>query len=678
MLTFSACLLLIVVAISIFISAICRVRLKRIANSQRHLPMDFNIEVPSPDLSDRNPPNFSSSLPAAQECQYSLVRYTDTDSNYDAINTSCPPSYSEYVAQANQQFNRPTSRNMSASQTSHSITNTLDETRTRSNTAELEREDSNSNHNSPARRPNDFGMGVIANAIFNSRYRPVPQQNFEITSLDYATDSDSSCRSPAHRVPNNPLNLGTVEFNSHFYGERVGGSPEINLLRGLSDNRRIRHANALDRILDRFGLNAPYNVDVNRDNRTTWECQSFLSPTGSENQNSSRPRVLSTIWTRLKDRFSRNQQNSRVNHRENRSTNSNSTTNNNSNFGRHRRRPDTPDVPEPTFSERLPHALTCFLSEDRRLDLCGDSFGELSFHRGLFCTRDLRLVPAHSFPPPYSQFAPDPPPPYVSRENLIASRADLNSGPDQNGNLVIANTSSIINENNINSVVDVETSPNTNSNILARNDSSSFVAFDICDDNGNVEQTTSNTSPDLNNVNVSNVSCSDCVDDKICVHYQKRLAKQSSNDVKILELSEPSTSSLLLERGVVDNETNAKLCALNNNANLDTTSNVKVFKQDFSQKRLNTSGDELNGNITFDNVNNLDYRIVESGEMNENIKIVLDQNNPSVHCEDIQINFEPSNLESSRMTDECGLVFPPNNLEFIDSDISDDRSRVEL
>lgn len=618
---FSACLLLVVVTISILISAICRVRLKRMANSQGRLPMDFNFEDA-----------------------------VDTDSNYDAVNTSCPPSYSEYVAQTTQQPNRPASRNMSASQTSHSITNTSDENRARSNTSELEREDSNSNHNSPARRPNDFGMGIIANAIFNTRYRPVPQQNLEITSLDYATDSDSSCRSPAHRVSNNPLNLETIEFNSHFYGEAgVGGSPEINLLRGLSDNRRLRQANALDRILDRFGLNAPYNVDVNRDNRTTWECQSFLSPTGSENQ--TRPRVLSTIWTRLKDRFGRNQQNSRANHRENRNTNGNNATSNSSNFGRHRRRPDTPDVPEPTFSDRLPQAFTCFLSEDRRLDLCGGSFGELSFHRGLFCARDLRVVPVHNFPPPYSQFAPDPPPPYVSRENLIASRLDLNSGPDQNGNLVIANTSSIINENM--NAVTVDTSPNA-----AQNDPPSFVAFDNCDDNGNVEQTTSSTSPDLN-AEVSN--CSECTDK--CTH--------SSGDVKSNESSEPSTSSLILARSING------ICVINNNnANLDTTSDVKVFRKDFPRIKLNTSGDELNGNVTYDNVADLDYRIVESGEDNENIKIVLDQNNPSVHCEDVH-TFEPSNLESSR-TDECGLVFPPNNLEFIDSDISDDRNRIEL
>lgn len=526
----SAFLILLVVTVSLFISAICKVRLKRIANGQ---VLDFHMGMASPVISERHiSTNYSAGTPA-QDCQYSLVRYGDAESNYEVMN---PPSYSEY---ANHQ---PTEAPP------------VDESQTA--------------NNSPARRPNDFGMGLIANAIFNTRYRPVPQQNFEITSLDYVTDSDSSCRSPAP-IPNNPLNLGTVEFNSHFYGERIGGSPDINALRGLPDSRRLRHANALDRILDRFGLNAPYNVDINRDgNNHTWECQSFISPTESNNQNR-------TIWSRLKDRF-RSQPDRPVG-------GSNQVL---SGPNRHRRRPDTPDVPESAFGDRQPHALTCFLSEDRRLDVCGNPFADTGCQRGFVFSRDLRLVPAQSFPPPYSQFAPDPPPPYVSRENLIASRANLNTA-DQNGNCISVD------------VVDRNTVESSNDDI---NSTHSATVFEQCDDNGNVEFPTGGKVDETTPRN-----------------------KDESNS------EEPSTSS----------------------------SNVDC--------KVNSVEDQLNGNESV---------IIESSNSN---KLALDRNNSSVHgSEGSHLNLEPVQVRTTTEERSLVRVFPPSNLEFIDSDISEDRSGLEV
>lgn len=285
---------------------------------------------------------------------------------------------------------------------------------------------------SPVRRPTDFGVSTLGNMIFHARYCPVPQT----TEIPSFTDSDSCNRSPGSHTWSNILNSPRQNQIASF-----ANTPDTYLTRNTSENRRLRRANALDRILDRFGLNAPYAVGRNDE---IVENQAFLSTTQQNEPNlNRRRRFVSSMLGRLLGFGDR--QHRPVEDVENVEVSVESPTVSNNDSQEERRRPDTPNVLELSLEElNMWRAATgdTYTLNGRTIQLLGANFEDRSDMyslslQGLYIVDGIvenlnRFVGRPVSPPPYSEVANaapskilGPPPPYVSRENLTEINGNI-------------------------------------------------------------------------------------------------------------------------------------------------------------------------------------------------------------------------------------------------------------
>lgn len=507
-----------------------------------------------------------------------------------------------------------------------------------------------------ARRPTDFGMSTLANAIFNARYRPVPQ---EVVTSSFnnndISDSDSSCRSPGSHTFNiytSPArrnnNFASPRRNNESFDSplnRFGETPEAYLTRRSAEQRRLRRANALDRILDRFGLNAPYTVERESSQSQPSGSENVNTPLSPENENlNGRRHFVSSILGRLRNSFNRTPRVPEITEVTDISTSSQVEA---------RRRPDTPNVLELSLEEmdlaRSGNGNDTYTLNGRTIHLLGASFEErpdlysLGL-QGLYIVDGIvenlnRFVSCPVLPPPYSEVANaapskvlGPPPPYMSRENLTTQGEGSNENAQAStSGCNVANTT-ISNVNNV----------ATCSNAVDGDNDASCSSNDVVDNSVNSHnQIFISTSPNLEDpMNISrDLSVEVFVNNNNCI----RDSTPSINvDVEVSLLKDTLNGNI----GIRPSTT---LGSSSNEENLDIISNRLKLESAIRDIQRN---DVSNSNI-------VEQRSIEL-QNNQ-----YDQNdNPSFVSE----SLDNRSLENITGPAQKKSIFPPISLEFIDSD----------
>lgn len=513
--------------------------------------------------------------------------------------------------------------------------------------------------NSPqARRPTDFGMSTLANAIFNARYRPVPQ---EIVTSSFnnndISDSDSSCRSPGSHTFNiytSPArrnnNFASPRRNNESFDSplnRFGETPEAYLTRRSAEQRRLRRANALDRILDRFGLNAPYAVERESSQSQPSGSENVDTPLSPENENlNGRRQFVSSILGRLRNSFNRTPRVPETTEVQEISSSSQVES---------RRRPDTPNVLELSLEEmdlaRSGNGNDTYTLNGRTIHLLGASFEErpnlysLGL-QGLYIVDGIvenlnRFVSCPVLPPPYSEVANaapskvlGPPPPYVSRENLTTQREASNENAQASTSGSHVATTTISN--------DVATS----SNAVDSDNDASCSSGDVDNSVNSQNQNLNSASPnfeDAMNLSRDIESIEGFGNNNNCIHDS---TPSINVDAEVSLLKDILNGNSNGNNGIHPSNT---LGSSSNEGNLEIISNRLKLESAILDIEPN---DVSNNNVVEQNST--------ERQSNQN-----DQNdNPSFVSESL-VNRSLENTTGPTLKKS---IFPPISLEFIDSD----------